>query len=79
MINSPKEMIVIYILVASQLPRNPSFAIKRTFTVNFFVDNILADVVAAQPACDPYRRIVLLMDNVPSERALLTKQKLEEN
>jgi hypothetical protein len=52
MINSPNAMIVMFwspvgFLVISTLPR------KITSASKFFIDNILPDIVAAKPACDP--------------------------
>jgi hypothetical protein len=36
---------------------------KVTFTAGFFLDNILPDIVMGKPVCNPYRPVVLHMDN----------------
>jgi hypothetical protein len=51
---------------------------KMRFTVKFFVDNILPDIVAAKPACDSYRQLVLQMYYASQRQTVLTPQKLEE-
>jgi hypothetical protein len=50
-----------------------------TFTSEFFVDAISPLIVAAKPASDPGRRLVLHMDNVSPHRARLTARNPEEN
>jgi hypothetical protein len=52
---------------------------KMTFTAKFFVSIILPDIVAANPACSPDRRLVLYIDNASPYRVVLITQKLEEN
>jgi hypothetical protein len=47
--------------------------------LEFFVDAILPDIIAADPAGDPGRRLVLHMDNAPPHRARFTARNLEEN
>jgi histone-lysine N-methyltransferase SETMAR len=78
MINSPKAMIIRFwsplsFPVIQALPPN------MPFTAKFFLDNILSDIVASKPACDPYRQRVLHLDNAFPHRAVLTGQQLEEN
>jgi hypothetical protein len=52
---------------------------KVIFTAEFFVENILPEIVPAKPASDTHRRLVLHMDNASPHRALSTSQNLEEN
>jgi hypothetical protein len=49
------------------------------FTAKFFIDHILPDLVAAEPACNPCPWPVLHMDNASPHRAVSIAQKLEEN
>jgi hypothetical protein len=50
-----------------------------THTLKFCVDNILSGIMAAKPACDPCRRLVLQKDNAFPHGEVFTTQKLEEN
>jgi hypothetical protein len=52
--------------------------LNLAFTLEFFVDAILPPIVAAKPADDPGRRLVLHMDNASPHRARLTALNLEE-
>jgi hypothetical protein len=52
---------------------------KVTFTSKFFVDAILPYIIAAKPAADPGRQLVLDMDNASPRRARLIARNLEEN
>jgi hypothetical protein len=52
---------------------------KETFTSDFFTDAILPHIVAAKPAGDPGRRLVLHMDNASLHRAGLTARNRAEN
>jgi hypothetical protein len=52
---------------------------KVTLRSEFFADVILPHIVAAKPAGDPDRRLVLHMDNASPHRARLTARNLEEN
>jgi hypothetical protein len=78
MINSLKAMIIIF--------RSPlGFSViqvlstQMTFTSEFFVDAILPHIVAAKPAGDPNRLLILHMNNTFPHRASLTARNLEEN
>jgi hypothetical protein len=78
MISSPKAMTIIFwsplgFPVIQALPPNV------TFTAEFFVESIVPDIVAAKPASDTHRRLVLHMDKASPHRALLTSQNLKEN
>jgi hypothetical protein len=78
MISSPNAMIIIFwsplgFPVIQALPPN------MAFTLGFFIDSILLQIVAAKPAGDPGRRLVLHMDNISPHRARLTTRNLEEN
>jgi hypothetical protein len=76
-VESPKPMIVIFWppLGFSVIQTSPP---KMTVTAVSFVDNIVPDIVAAKPVCDPCRRRVLHMDNASPHRAVLIAQRLEE-
>jgi hypothetical protein len=52
---------------------------KVTFTSKLFIDAILLHIVAAKPAVDPGRRLVLHMDNASPPRAILTARNPEQN
>jgi hypothetical protein len=52
---------------------------KVTFTSKFFVDASLPHLVAAKPAGDPGRRLVLHMDNASPHRERLITRNLQEN
>jgi hypothetical protein len=52
---------------------------KVTFTSEFFVDAILPHTIAAKPAGDHGRRLVLHMDNASPHCARLIARNLEEN
>jgi hypothetical protein len=50
-----------------------------TFTSEFFVDAIFPHILAAKPASDPDRWLVLHIDNASPHGARLTAGNLEEN
>jgi hypothetical protein len=41
---------------------------RMIFTVKFFVDNILQDILAAKPACDPFRELLNCNQKVRGNR-----------
>jgi hypothetical protein len=51
---------------------------KVTFISEFFIDPFLPHLVAAMPARDPSRRLVLHMDNASPHRARFTARNIEE-
>jgi hypothetical protein len=74
--NSPKSVIVIFWSPLS-FPVIQALPPKMTFTAKFLVNNILPDIVAAKPACDPCQRLVLHLANASPHQAVLTAQKTE--
>jgi hypothetical protein len=78
MINSSKAMIVIFWSPLG-FPVIQALVPKVTFTSEFFVDAILLHTVAAKPAGDPGRRMVLQMDNASPHCARLVTRNLEES
>jgi hypothetical protein len=78
MIGSPKAMIIIFWSPLG-FPVIQALPSKVTFTSEFFVDAILPHTVAAKPASDPFRRLVLHMEGPSWHRARLTARKLQEN
>jgi hypothetical protein len=71
MISSPKAMIIIFWSPLS-FPVIQALPSKVTFTAGSFVENILPEIVAATPASDTHRRLVLHMEDASPHRALLT-------
>jgi hypothetical protein len=78
MISSLKAMIIIF-WSSLWFSMIQALSPKVIFTSEFFVDVILPHIVAAKPAGDPGRRLVLYMDNAAPHRARLTARNLEEN
>jgi hypothetical protein len=77
MLSSPKAMIVIF-WSPLDFPVIQALSSEVTFTAEFFAENILPEIVAAKPASDTHRRLVLHMDNASPHRALVTSQNREE-
>jgi hypothetical protein len=78
MVRSLKAMLIIFwsplsFSVIQVLPPNV------TFTSEFFIDAILPHIVAAKPAGNLGRRLVLHMDNASPHGARLTARNLEES
>jgi hypothetical protein len=78
MISSSKAMIVIF-WSSLGFPVIQALPPQVTFTSEFFVDAILPHIVAAKPAGDPGRQLVLHIDNASPHRVGLTARNLEEN
>jgi hypothetical protein len=69
MIGSLKAMIIIFWSPLG-FPVIQALSPKVTLTSEFFVDAILSHIVAAKPAGDPGRRLVLHMDNASQHREI---------
>jgi hypothetical protein len=48
---------------------------KMTLTMQFFVDNIFPDIVAAKSACDTSWKLALYLDNALTHPVVLTARK----
>jgi hypothetical protein len=59
--------------------RSQVLPLKMTSIAKFFVDNIFPGIVAANPGCGLYRRLVGHMDNASPHQMMSRTQKLEEN
>jgi hypothetical protein len=53
--SQPPKAIIIVFWLPLDFPVIQIWPPKMTFTTKFFVNNTLPDIVAAKPACDPYR------------------------
>jgi hypothetical protein len=65
MVNSPKAMAVRFWPPVG-FPVIQALRPNMTLTSKFIADNIFPEIVVAKPSCDPYRRLVLQMDNASS-------------